>query len=250
MGAGFNIRAKGNKAAEILIYEDVGEGWFGGVSAKTFANELRALGDVNTIDVRINSYGGDVFEGLAMYNQLVRHKAVIHTHVDGIAASIASVIAMAGNTIHIAESGWMMIHKAWAMQVGNDEAMEEMRDRLRATNQTLVGIYAARTGRTEAEVLAWMSEEKWFDASSAVEAKFADSVAENLRMAARAVPAQFAFRHAPPAIQAVAAAQDAPAATPHPANDEVRAQLAALTSRMRARHVTPPPNTQSRGAKA
>ncbi|MGQ3051094.1 MAG: head maturation protease, ClpP-related [Roseateles sp.] len=238
MGAGFSIKAKANKTAEILIYEDVGEGWFGGVSAKQFALELKALGDVTTIDVRINSYGGDVFEGLAIYNQLVRHKAKIITHVDGIAASIASVIAMAGNEIRIGESGWLMIHNAWSMAAGDYHAMDEMSARLRATSKTLADIYVARTGADLAKVKAWMDEETWFDASQATAEKFADSVTENLRMAARLVPDRFAFRHVPAAIQQ--AAMTRADAEPHPANADIRAQLAALTERARARHITPP----------
>ena len=107
MALGYRISAKGADRAEILIYEDVGEGWFGGVSAKQFADDLKALGAVSTIDVRINSYGGDVFEGFAMYRQLVEHKARIVVHVDGVAASIASVIAMAGNEIEIAPLAFM-----------------------------------------------------------------------------------------------------------------------------------------------
>jgi ATP-dependent Clp protease protease subunit len=241
MGAGFSVKAKANKSAEVLIYEDVGAGWFGGVTAKEFAAELKALGDVTSIDVRINSYGGDVFEGLAIYNQLVRHKATVTTHVDGIAASIASVIAMAGKEIRIAESGWMMIHDAWGMAVGNAAQMREMADRLQATSHTLMQIYAARTGVDEATLKQWMVEEKWFDASTAIESKFADSMAENLRMAARAVPEQFAFRHAPDAIRRAAVAREE--SRPHPANDDVRTNLLNLSERIRARR-------QSRGAGA
>src|ERR1044072_9600498 len=101
MGAGFSIKAKGNSEAEILIYEDVGEGWFGGVTAKQFAEDLKALGKVDTINLRINSAGGDVFDGLAIYRRLVDHPARVITHIDGLAASIASVIAMSGNEIRI-----------------------------------------------------------------------------------------------------------------------------------------------------
>lgn len=207
MGAGFVCKAKGAKQGEILIYEDVGEGFFGGVTAKQFSQELAALGDVTALDVRINSYGGDVFDGLAIYNTLVRHPATVTTHIDGIAASIASVIAMAGTDIRIAESGWLMIHDAWGMAIGNAADMRSMADRLEATSGSIANIYAARTGSAEAQLRAWMAEEKWFDAAAAVEHGWANSVAENLRMAARALPERFAFRHAPDALRAIGARQ-------------------------------------------
>lgn len=201
MGAGFAVKAKANQSAEILIYEDVGAGWFGGVSAKQFADDLKALGDVKHIDVRINSYGGDVFDGLAIYQQLIRHPATIATHIDGKAASIASVIAMAGSEIHIAEAGWLMIHDAWGISIGNAKSMREMADRLEAVTEQLAGIYVARTGNDKAQVLSWMGEEKWFNAAEAIDAGFATAMAENLRLAAHAaMPTRFKFRHIPEQI--------------------------------------------------
>lgn len=122
MGQGYRISAKANEA-DVLIYEDVGDSWFGGVSAKQFADDLKALGKVDTINLRLNSAGGDVFDGLAIYRQLVDHPARVITHIDGIAASIASVIAMAGTEIRIAEAGFLMIHDAWGMQMGNADDM-------------------------------------------------------------------------------------------------------------------------------
>src|SRR5262245_27525916 len=104
--------------AEVYIYEDVGSGWFGGVSAKQFADDLRALGQVQTINVHINSAGGEVFDGVAIYHTLVQHPARVVSHVDGLAASIASVIAMAGDEIRITEAGMFMIHNARGGVVG------------------------------------------------------------------------------------------------------------------------------------
>src|SRR6478609_6695251 len=118
MGAGYSIKAKGTTAGEIYIYEDVGDSWFGGVTAKQFAADLKELGPVQTLDVRINSGGGDVFDGLAIYRQLVDHPAKVVSHIDGFAASIASIIAMAGDEIRISEAGFVMIHDAWGVAVG------------------------------------------------------------------------------------------------------------------------------------
>lgn len=220
MGAGFTARLKdkATKAGEILIYENIGSGWFGGVSAKQFTESLKALGDISTLDVRINSYGGDVFDGITIYQQLVQTKAKVTTHVDGFAASIASVIAMAGQEIKIAEAGWIMIHDAWGMVAGNARDLREMADRMDAVSKQLAGIYSARTRKKDEDIVNWMAEEKWFDAKDAVANGFATSVAENLRMAAHAEPLPSRFRHVPKAL--------CPAANDASADDDLRAALA------------------------
>lgn len=205
MGAGFKLYAKGQKAAEILIYEDVGEGWFGGVTAKQFADELKALGDVQTIDVRIDSYGGDVFDGLAIYNRLVQHPARVTTHVDGVAASIASIIAMSGDEIRIAENGWLMIHDAWGVAVGNAADMRRQADLLDGVTDKLAGVYAARTGMAVPDVRALMADETWLAADDAVARGFAQTIAQNLRVAAHAVPPVYGFRHVPAVLQGAVA---------------------------------------------
>jgi len=219
MGMGFSARLKdkASKAGEILIYEDVGAGWFGGVSAKSFTDALKALGDVATLDVRINSYGGDVFDGLAIYQQLVQSKARVTTHIDGIAASIASIIAMAGKEIKIAEAGWMMIHDAWGIFAGNAQALRENADRLDAVSKQLAGIYVARTKKKDEDIVNWMAQEKWFDSKDAVANGFATSVSENLRMAAHAAPPGH-FRHVPTVL--------APRNEATTFNADVRAELA------------------------
>jgi len=225
MGMGFTVRLKDKaaKAGEILIYEDIGAGgWFNdGVSAKSFTDALKALGDVSTLDVRINSYGGDVFDGLTIYQQLVQSKAKVTTHIDGIAASIASVIAMAGEEIRIAEAGWMMIHDAWGMAAGNAKQLREMADRMDAVSKQLAGIYSARTKQKSDTVVAWMAEEKWFNAADAISAGFATTLAENLRMAAHAEPPTY-FRCVPKDLRAPAAA---PAAAATQGDADIRAAL-------------------------
>lgn len=200
MGAGYSIKAKGNASAEIYIYEDVGEGWFGGVTAKQFAMDLRALGNVQTIDVRINSGGGDVFDGLAIYRQLVDHPARVVSHIDGFAASIASIIAMAGDEIRISEAGFVMIHDAWGMAVGNSADMRQMADVLETTSGSLTDVYVARTRRDRAEIRNWMEAETWFTGAEAVENGFADSVDANLKVAAKFDATRHKFRHAPAAL--------------------------------------------------
>lgn len=210
MGQGFKVRAKAGakNAAEILIYEDVGDGWFGGVTAKGFAEQLRDLGDVSQIDVRINSYGGEVFAGLAIYNQLQSHKASITAYVDGIAASIASVIAMAGDEIHIAEAGFLMVHDAWGVTIGNAADVREFADRLDAISGAIADVYVARTGKTLAQVREWMAGETWFNSSDSIKNGFATKIVENQKMAASGVKrptfdaARYRFRKAPSALAA------------------------------------------------
>src|SRR3990172_7858441 len=120
-----NALAKGE--AEILIYEYIGRDYFGeGVSPKSFAEELKAFGDIRKLHVRINSPGGDVFDGNTIYNILRNHQAYIEVHIDGIAASVASVVAMVGDKIIISENAMMMIHDPWAIVGGEADEMRKM----------------------------------------------------------------------------------------------------------------------------
>lgn len=186
MGAGYKFIAKANKEADILIYEDVGAGWFGGVTADQIAADIKSAGQVDTLNVRIASYGGDVNEGLAIYRMLARSDAKVVTHVDGIAASISSVIAMAGAERVISESGQIMIHDAWTICAGQASEMRKMADELEATSDDLAGIYATRSGRTTEEMRALMRETTWLHGQAAIDAKLADRLAPNVGFAAHA----------------------------------------------------------------
>lgn len=185
MGKGYSMKAAGAATAEILIYEDVGESWFGGVSAKQFAVDLKALGKVSTINLRINSFGGDVFDGLAIYRQLVDHPATVVAHIDGIAASIASVIAMAGSEIRIAEAGEIMIHDAWGVAIGPAADLRAMADRLQAVSSSIADVYCARTGQSKDQVQSWMAAETTFQSADCINYRFADMVMPNMRVAAK-----------------------------------------------------------------
>lgn len=221
MGQGFSCKAKGKNEAEILIYEDIGGGFFGGVTAKQFSKDLAALGSVETINLRIASLGGDVHEGLAIYRRLVDHPARVVTHVDSWAASIASVIAMAGDEIRIAEGGAIMVHEAWCLAMGNAADLRSLADRLEATSGAIADVYVARTGKTLAQVKEWMAAETWFYGAEAVDAGFATSVVENMKVAARFNPELHRFRNAPAAL----------AGTPN--RDQLRERLAALKSKIK-----------------
>lgn len=221
MGAGFSIKAKGKSEAEILIYEDIGESWFGGVTAKQFAEDLKDVGAVDTVHVRINSAGGDVFTGLAIYRILVEHKARVVVHIDGLAASIASVIAMAGDEIEIAEAGFIMVHDAWAVAVGNAEDMRTMAGLLDTTSNSIRDVYVARTGLAVADVETLMDAETWMTAAEAVEKGFAGSIAKNLRLAARIDPEKHKFRNTPTALVGT------------PNRDAAKERIASLRAKMK-----------------
>lgn len=200
MGNGYRIEARANASAEIYIYEDVGEGWFGGVTAKQFAGDLKALGAVENIDLRINSAGGDVFDGLAIYRQLVDHKAKVTTHVDGIAASIASVIAMAGEEIRISEAGFFMIHDAWGVSIGNASDMRKYADLLETTSNSITDVYAARTSAARDDLRSMMESETWLTAQESFDKGFADKIVENMRVAAHFDLDRHKFRNPPAAL--------------------------------------------------
>ena len=195
MGTGYSMKAKGSSVAEVYIYEDIGKR-FGGVSDKQFAVDLKALGAVSTLHVRLNSYGGDVFEGLAIYRLLADHPATVVAFIDGIAASIASVIAMAGDEIRIAEAGEIMIHEAWTVAVG------PAADHLEATSSSIADVYAARTGQSKDQIQAWMAAETTFQSTNAVKYGFAQMVMPNVKMAARHHTSGMHWRRAAASVEA------------------------------------------------
>lgn len=236
MGAGYRFQAK-DESAEILIYEDVGAGWFGGVTAKDVHSDLKSAGKVKKVDVRIASYGGDVIEGLAIYRLLAEHDARVVVHVDSTAASIASVIAMAGDERVIAEAGSIMIHDAWTISAGNADEFERMARELRSTSGQLADIYAKRTGNGLDQVKSWMGETKWFYGSEAVEAGFADSIAPNVQLAASASMWSSVMRGR---IAQRIQLQRMDASESPTTNTAERAALQALTDRVRARRAAHP----------
>lgn len=208
--SGYRVIARGSESAEVYIYGVIGGDWFGeGITAKQVADDLKALGKVKTIDVRINSEGGNVFDGKAIYSLLVENKATINVKIDGLAASAASFIAMAGNKIEIAEGAFVMIHDAYGVSFGRAEDMRKYADLLDTVNVTIREVYSARTKQSDKTINQWMKDETWFTAKEAVDKGFADSMTENLKVAASlAHPDR--FKNLPSALlprRAAAAAQ-------------------------------------------
>ena len=174
----------GDGHAEILIYGEIGRDFWGeGIAAEDLVKDLAEL-DVATLDVRINSVGGQVFEGLAIFNALNRHPAKVTTYIDGMAASIASIVALAGDTVRIAENAFVMIHNAHGIEVGNASDMRKMADILEKLDGSLVEMYVAKTGKSEKVISAMMDEETWWNAAEALEVGFVDEVVEAMDVAA------------------------------------------------------------------
>lgn len=169
------IRAKGKKRAEMTVYGPVGEGFFTeGVTAGKVRSDLKAMGDVTDIDVFVNSPGGNVWDGLAIANMLAAHPAQVHVHVEGLAASIASVIACAGDLITMGMGAQMMLHSPSALASGSAEDMRAMADVLDKVENGMLDIYEARTGTDRDALRAILKAETWFSGPEAVEAKLAD----------------------------------------------------------------------------
>ena len=160
----------------ISVLDVIGQDWFGeGVTSKRVAGALRAVGK-NDVTVNINSPGGDYFEGLAIYNMLREHPAKVTVKVLGMAASAASIIAMAGDEIKIARAGFMMIHNTWVVAMGDRNQLRDVASWLEPFDQAAVDIYSARTG-LEAKALGTMLDrETWIGGSSAVDQGFADTL--------------------------------------------------------------------------
>ncbi|EER9145152.1 Clp protease ClpP [Escherichia coli] len=169
----FRMQAGGQGDADIYIYDEIG---FWGVTAKQFVSELNALGDITHINLHINSPGGDVFEGIAIFNALKTHGASITVYVDGVAASMASVIAMVGNPVIMPENTFMMIHKPFGFTGGDAEDMRTYADLLDKVEAVLLPAYAQKTGKTTDEIAAMLADETWMSGAECLAHGFADQV--------------------------------------------------------------------------
>lgn len=169
------IRASDDNASNVIsILDVIGQDFWtgGGFTAKRMAAALRSIGDKDVI-VDINSPGGDMFEGIAIYNQLRAHKGRVTVRVLGMAASAASIIAMAGDDIEIGAASFLMIHNCWVIADGNRNDLAAAAEYLRPFDEAMAGVYAAKSGQDLDEIAAWMDAEKWIGGSEAVELGFA-----------------------------------------------------------------------------
>jgi ATP-dependent Clp endopeptidase proteolytic subunit ClpP len=172
-------------SVEISIYDEIG---FGGVTAKDFLAEVKRYKGQH-IHLRINSVGGSVIEGAAIYNSLRRHKGGLTVHVDGLAASMASVIAMAGEEVYIADNAMLMVHNPWSMTMGDADDLRKEADVLDKLKATLVNAYVRKTGMESEDIAAMMNEETWLNATQSVAMGFADEIEDGIEAAASVTPA-------------------------------------------------------------
>lgn len=243
----FSIKALGERNAEIFIYGDIGDSWDDeSIAAASFVKDLAAL-DADAITLRINSPGGSVTDGIAIYNALKRHPAEVTVEIDGIAASIASLIAMAGDTVNMASNALFMIHAPWGFSIGNATEMREMADIMDKYAAAMSEAYADGTGKNASTFMSLMGDGKdhWFTASEAQAAGYVNQVTEALPIAASIDKtfdltrfAKFAKPDPEPKPAAAAASQKEPfmaepeikpaadpQATPQKSEEEIRAKI-------------------------
>ncbi|WP_286694072.1 ClpP-like prohead protease/major capsid protein fusion protein [Spongiibacter sp. UBA1325] len=180
-GSWFSMRAAANDSLDIAICDEIG---FCGIYASDFKNVLDQYRGVSEINLSIHSPGGSIFEGFAIYNMLRAHPAKVHVHIDGVALSIASVVAMAGDTITMPENAYLMIHKPWNDVRGNADKLREDADLLDKFETSLLAAYRNKTGLPDDELTEIIAAETWLNGVEAVEKGFADSLAEPVMAAA------------------------------------------------------------------
>lgn len=196
---------------ELLVYEEIGEDWWsgGGITVKTVRAALDSAGAYSRISVRINSPGGNAFEGIAIGNALKATGKPIDVAIDGIAASAASIVAMCGTTITMAHNAMMMIHNAWSICAGDARDMNKMADTLDKISTSIAQTYVDKTGKPMAEVTALMDAETWMSAEECVAGGFATAIAEEPNEPALAMARGFRvlgkMKHLPEKLKPAAA---------------------------------------------
>ena len=206
MKSWYTIRAR-SSGTEVLIYDEIGAY---GVTAKGFLAELGALPEDAAIDLRLNSPGGSVFDAVAIYNALNRHAGEITVWIDGIAASAASYVAMAGDAIVMPENAFLMIHDPSGLVMGTAEDMRATAEALDKVKGSLIQGYSAKSKKADDEIATLMAAETWLDAKDALDLGFIDRIAEPVKLAASFDVAR--FRTAPPELVEAVGEPDEPAA--------------------------------------
>jgi ATP-dependent protease ClpP protease subunit len=170
---------KKENTSSIDIFDVIGSDFFGdGFTAKRMSAALRSIGEDKDVVVNINSPGGDVFEAATIYNLLAQHKGNVTVNIFGLAASAASVIAMAGDTIKISKIGFLMIHNSWSIVMGNKYDLREAADTLELFDKSVLAAYAGRASVDEKKLVKMMDSETWIGADDALEYGLADEIVE------------------------------------------------------------------------
>ncbi|MEC0385535.1 Clp protease ClpP [Bacillus velezensis] len=205
----WSMKASGDSSADVFIFGEVvtsGYEWDDiDTSATSFKKDLDALGDLSTINLHLNSPGGSVFDGVAISSMLKQHKATVNVYIDGIAASIASVIAMAGDTIFMPSNSMMMVHNPLTLVWGNAQEMRKQADVLDKISESMKLSYLERAGeKLDKETLDnLMDNETWLSAHEAVSYGLADEVIASNQVAASVSDELFAkYHNVPSALKA------------------------------------------------
>jgi ATP-dependent protease ClpP protease subunit len=202
----YEIKAQAAGEAEVWLYGQIGlDFWGDGIDAKQFCQDLADL-EASHISLRVNSPGGSVSHGHAIYNAILRHPAAVTSYIDGVALSISSCIALAAEEVVIAENALYMVHQPFGAYCGYFNAAE-LRKEADITDkfaETLVGVYAKRTGMSAEDIAALMDEESWYTGQEAVDAGFADRVSEDGNTADLAAAfdlERLGYKHLPDALR-------------------------------------------------
>jgi ATP-dependent Clp protease protease subunit len=182
----WNMKKTDDKTGELMLYGDISSStWWGDeVTPKQFKTDLDKLGDISNLNIYINSGGGDVFAGQAIHSMLSRHTAYKTVYIDGLAASIASVIAMAGDKVVMPKNAMMMIHKAWTIAAGNADDFRKVADDMEKIEEGIVATYRGKTNLEASEIMELMTAETWLTAEDAISKGFADEIEQEKQIAA------------------------------------------------------------------
>lgn len=182
----WSIKAKADNTGELVLYGEISEtSWWGDeITPKTFTQELDALGDITTLNIYINSPGGDVFAGMAIHNIIKRKPYKKVAYIDGLAASIASVICLAADEVIAYTNSAFMIHNAWTCVCGNKNDLRKCADDMEKIDQLLLNVYTQKSKQEEAEIQAKMDTETWFTAQEAKDYGFVDTIMDGQYIAA------------------------------------------------------------------
>jgi ATP-dependent Clp protease, protease subunit len=175
----WRFEAKSDSEAELFLYSEIGDSAFGdSITAQQFADDLKNLGPVQRILLRVNSAGGNVFSDISIYNQLIAHPATILGQVDGLAASISSIILMSASRIIMSQGSFLMVHNPFTSLVGDSAEFLKMGQTLAKVKDSLIAIYRRHSHLSADKLSELMNAETWFTPSEAVDAGLADEIVE------------------------------------------------------------------------
>ena len=177
----YNINSKASKVVDVYIFDEIG---MGGVNAQGFIEEIKSFKD-SPMNLHINCVGGDVFDGMAIYNIIKKRTATTTVYIEGIAASMGSVIALAANKVVMAENSLFMIHNAWGGAMGEAKEMKKTAKLLDKISGEIADIYVKKTKLPYDKVKEMMDEETWLNAEEALELGFIDSISDAIKVAAK-----------------------------------------------------------------